>query len=198
MPFKIGAGNNKDAYRNMGDEELLIFAKEEGTKLMVAGYEILKEELNRRHIGVEIIEQIEHSIMLEYALKQKKFEEDFNKELFISSVEYALNEKKNGKSQYEIYVGLVERGIEEPYANHMINQLDEWAESLHKDASLDLQAGIGTLVLGFVVLYITLKIERFEIGAVLIILIGILKIISSLDKKKKYRKIVERFQHGQQ
>jgi len=108
--------------------------------------------------------------MLQYALKQKKFKEDFNKELFISSAGYALNEKKNGKSQYEIYVGLAERGIDEPYANHMINQLDEWAESLHKDASLSLQAGIATLVLGFVVLYITLKIERFEIGALLIIL----------------------------
>jgi len=80
----------------------------------------------------------------------------------------------------------------------MINQLDEWAESLHKDASLSLQAGIGTLVLGFVVLYITLKIERFEIRALLIILIGIVKIISSLDKKKKYRKIVEGIRHDQQ
>jgi len=80
----------------------------------------------------------------------------------------------------------------------MINQLDEWAESLHKDASLSLQAGIGTLVLGFVVLYITLKIERFEIRALLIILIGIVKIISSLDKKKKYRKIVEGTRHDQQ
>ena len=79
-----------------------------------------------------------------------------------------------------------------------INQLDEWAESLHKDASLSLQAGIGTLVLGFVVLYITLKIERFEIRALLIILIGIVKIISSLDKKKKYRKIVEAIRHDQQ
>jgi len=78
----------------------------------------------------------------------------------------------------------------------MVNKLDEWANSLHKDAVLNLQAGIGTLVLGLVVLYITLKIERFEIGAVLIILIGILKVISSLDKKKKYRKIVERLQHG--
>jgi hypothetical protein len=79
----------------------------------------------------------------------------------------------------------------------MINKLDEWAESLHKDASLNLQAGIGTLVLGFVVLYLTLKIERFEIGAVLILLIGILKIISSLDKRKKYRRIMERLQGDQ-
>jgi hypothetical protein len=99
MPNKIDCGRNKDAYRNMGDEELLFFAKQDGTKLTLAGYEILKEELNSRHIGGEIIEQIEHSIMLEYALKRKKFEEDFNKELFISSVEYALNEKKNGKNQ---------------------------------------------------------------------------------------------------
>src|SRR3954464_8060538 len=102
MPFQIDSGNNKHAYRNMGDEELLIFAKEEGTKLTVAGYEILKEELNSRHIGGDIMAQIEHSIILEHALERKKFEEDFNKELFVSSIEYALNEKKNGKSQYEI------------------------------------------------------------------------------------------------
>jgi len=111
----------------------------------------------------------------------------------VSAVEYALNEKKEGKSQYDIYAGLIERGVSEPYANYMINKLDEWAHSLHKDAVTDLQAAIGIFVAGFVVLYITLKIEQFEISAAFIILIGITKIILSLDRKKKYMKIVDNF-----
>jgi len=67
-----------------------------------------------------------------------------------------------------------------------------------KTPPLAYRLALAPLVLGFVVLYITLIIERFEIGALLIILIEIVKIISSLDKKKKYRKIVETIRHDQQ
>jgi hypothetical protein len=193
MVNRIDLNTIKEAYRNMGDEKIFGFARDEGVKLSTDAYLLLKSELNVRNIGKEILDDIDHQIILQYSLNQKRFEEDVNHELFVSAIEYALNEKKEGKSQYDIYAGLIERGVSEPYANYMTNKLDEWAHNLHKDAVTDLQAAVAILVAGFVVLYITLKIDRFEISAAFIILIGIMKIILSLDRRRKYKKIVDNF-----
>ena len=116
----------------MGNEEILGFAREEGIKLSTDAYLIMRSESNDRNIGKEILDDIDHQIILQFSLNQKRFEEDVNQELFVSAVEYALNKEKEGKSQFEIYAGLIERGVSEPYANYMINKLDEWAQGLHK------------------------------------------------------------------
>lgn len=193
MANNIDLAAVRQAYRNMGDSELLVFAKEEGLTVASEAYLLLKEELARRNIGKEIAEELDHQLILRYSLQQKKFEEDVHKELFVSAIEYALNEKKDGKTQYNIYAGLIERGISEAYANHIINKLDEWAAALHKDAVTDLQAGIGIMVLGAIVLYVSIQIQHFELAGPIIFLGGIVRTVGSLDKKRYYKKIVDNF-----
>jgi hypothetical protein len=188
---KIELTRIRAAYQYMGDEELLSFSKNEGLKLTTDAYLILKEELRKRNIGAGIIEQLEHEIILQYSLRQKRFEEDLHKDLFISSLEFALSAKHRGVSRYDIYAGLIERGINDDYASYMVNKLDEWAMKLHKASVAEMQTGAGIFILGIIVLCITLKIQRFEISAGLILVIGLGRILTSWRSKNKFKKIID-------
>ena len=179
------------AYQYMGDEELLSFSKNEGLKLTTDAYLVLKEELQKRNIGANIIAQLEHEIILRYSLRQKKFEEDIHKDLFISSLEFALAAKRKGVSRYDIYAGLIEHGINEDYASYMINKLDEWAVKLHKGSVLEMQTGAGILVVGIIMLFMAVKIQQFEIVAGMILLTGLIRMLASWNRKNKFKKIID-------
>jgi hypothetical protein len=191
MSPRIELTRIREAYQYMGDEELLIFAKEEGLKLSTDAYLILKEELQKRTIGADILQQLEHEIILHYSLRQKRFEEDLHKDLFISSLEFALSAKHRGTSQYDIYAGLIERGINDDYASYMVNKLDEWALKLHKESTVEIQTGAGIFLLGIMVLCITVKIQRFEMAGAMIVITGLGRMLLSWNRKKKFKKIID-------
>lgn len=191
MSPKIELTSVRASYQYMGDEELLAFSKNEGLKLTTDAYLVLKEELQKRNIGAGIIAQLEHEIILRYSLRQKKFEEDIHKDLFISSLEFALASKRKSISRYDIYAGLIERGINEDYASYMINKLDEWAVKLHKGSVQEMQTGVGILVLGIVVLCMAVKIRQFEIPAGMILLTGLIRMLVSWNRKNKFKKIID-------
>lgn len=181
----------RETYRYMGDEELLSFAGTEGLKLTMDAYLLLKEELQERNIGAGIIRKLEQAIILQYSLQRKKFEEDLHKDLFSSSLEYALSEKYKGASRYTIYAGLVERGITDDYASYMVNKLDEWALQLQRQAAAEMQTGAGIFLLGIIVLCITVSIQRFEIAAAMIIVTGLARLLVSWKNKNRCKRIVE-------
>lgn len=191
MSPKIEMTSVRAAYQYMGDEELLSFSKNEGLKLTTDAYLVLKEELQKRNIGANIIAQLEHEIILRYSLRQKKFEEDIHKDLFISSLEFALAAKRKGVSRYDIYAGLIEHGINEDYASYMINKLDEWAVKLHKGSVLEMQTGAGILVVGIIMLFMAVKIQQFEIVAGMILLTGLIRMLASWNRKNKFKKIID-------
>ena len=181
----------REVYHHMGDAELLSFAQEEGLKLSMEAYLVLKAELEKRNTGDMVIRQLEHQIIVQYSLREKKFEQDIFTDLFISSLEYALEEKQKGSRQYTIYAGLVERGIQAEYANYMVNQLDEWAEQLRREALLKLYAGIGIGFTAVVVLYIALSIHKLELPAGLLLVFGLTFVVISWRRKNKFKKITK-------
>lgn len=181
----------RDAYANMYNEELLNFAKNDGLKITTDAFLILKEELTKRNIGADILKGLEHEIMLHVSLNSRRLSEDVNRNLFHEAIEFSLTQKQNGSSNYDIYVGLIEMGVSEKYSNRIINKLPEWTDGLHKDSNAELQAGVVTLILGIIAMYIAISIERFEIGAAMLLLLGIVKIIIWTTKKNQYQKILD-------
>lgn len=177
-------------YSNMEDDEILTFAKDESFKLTGDAFLILREELNGRGIGADILEKIEHNIILLASIDKQKAIENLNKNLYEGAIEFAFSEKAKGTSRYNIYVGLIEKGIDEGNSNLIINRLDEWAEKLIRDAVNEMQAGVAIVILGIIVWVVTLKIERFEIGAILLLIIGLLRIAIYANKRSRYKTIL--------
>ncbi len=191
MPYRIDLDTVRDVYRNMGDDHLLSFAREEGLHLTTDAYEVLKQELASRNIGWDIINGIEHEIILQYGLRQKKFQEDLGKDLFAASVDYALTEKHAGSSRYDIYAGLIERGIPEESSNYIINRLDEWAASLKNDAVGSIVTAIGMLLAGVALLAVNARTGRFGYPGVFLLLCGLIALVRSIDSKRKYSRILD-------
>ena len=185
----------KECYSGMYDDEILQFAEKNGLNLSSDAFLILREELKRRKIGQELLNNLEHEIILQSGILRKSFIEKFNTKLFDEAVNYALTQKEKGSSNYEIYSGLIEMGITEEYSNYIVNKIDDWTLSLKADSSLEIQTGIVMLLIGFGLLYITIEIEHFEAGAILFILISIFRIFSFSWKRNRYKKILLQIQN---
>ena len=93
-------------------------------------------------------------------------------------------------SNYYIYAGLIEKGIDEETSNTIVNRLDEWTEKLLNETVTEIQARVGILIIGIIAVIVTLRIERFDIGAILLVLIGVMRIAIYASKKSKYKTIL--------
>jgi hypothetical protein len=191
MPDNIDLNRIREVYANMQDEELLHFARKEGMRITADAFLLLRAEMHKRNIGHEILFALEHEFILQDSLKRKKLTEDLNIKTLVDATEYSLTQKEKGVSNYDIYAGLVEQGLHEGYANHMVNQLDAYASELRKDARSDIQAGIFTFLLGCIALYITIRIEHFYLAAATVPIIGIGYLIKGLIKHNKLQKVLE-------
>lgn len=185
------------AYANMGDVELLDFAKNEGVKLSVDAFLVLRQECNKRGIGAETIRAMEHEIILQESLKSRRLSEDLNNSLFQEALDFSLTKKKQGASDYDIYAGLIEMGVNDEYSNHIVNKLPEWTDRLHKDSTTEIQTSIGIILLGILATYVAISIGQFQLGAIIIIIVGLVKVILWSLKKGNYKKIIEQFESEQ-
>ncbi len=191
MSNEIDISRIHEAYANMYDEELLDFAKKEGARISADAFIVLREELNRREIGADIIQQLEHEIILQASLSSKRFTEDINKSLFNEAFEFCLSQKQAGTTNYDIYAGLIEMGVDEEYANYMVNKIQDWTENLQKSSKTDLQVGVIILILGSMALYVAATNGRFEFVMILISIAGLVRIITSVNKNSRYKKILD-------
>ena len=177
-------------FSRMTDEEILFFAKESGRTLSSDGFLILREELSKRSIGFDIVKDLEHEIILQNGLNVKKFEEDVQRDLFVKAWEYAFALREAGESDYTIFNGLLKLDINEDYAHHIVRNIKAQAEVLKKDAITDIQAGIGIFLIGLLLLYGAISIDRFQIPAGLVPIIGIVKTFMPLRKLDRLKKII--------
>ncbi|HMG66108.1 MAG TPA: hypothetical protein VK588_00425 [Chitinophagaceae bacterium] len=194
MQSQIDINTVRETFRQMGNAELLAFAEQDGMNISTGAYHALKEEMLLRGIGKQMMDRIDHGIILNYALKQKELIGDANRNLFAAALEYALTAKKDGATQYEIYAGLIERGVPDDYANYMINNLDQWARTLQSEAVTTLQAGIALVVLGVLISWLTITIGQFIFAGPVVLLIGLIRMVTGFDRRKKYKKILQNLQ----
>jgi hypothetical protein len=194
MPDKIALERIRHAYANMEDEELLNVAKTDGMKLYADAFVLLKEEMNKRGIGIEELKKLEHEIILRASLNNQRLDEDIDNNLFQQAIGFALSEKKKGTSNYDIYAGLIEMGVSDESASYMVNKIEEWTDRLHKDSKSEFQAGIGILILGVVLTYIAVSIGNFVIAASTLILIGAVRIIVGAYKNLRFKEILDQIE----
>ena len=179
----------------MADEEILLFAKTEGMNLTSDALICLRDELNKRNIGREIMEALEHEIIFQYGLKVKKFEENAKLDIYIEAWNYAFKMKAGGHSDYEIHSGLQQMSISSEYAFYITSNLRKKAESLIKDSISDAQAGLVIMIIGFFLVYYSFQIGHFQAVAILIGVAGIFRIALSNIRKSRYQKIIDNIEN---
>lgn len=177
----------------MSDNQILSFAKENGMTLSSDGFLILREELNRRNIGSEILKELEHEIILHQSLQIKKIEEDVHRDLFQKAWEYAFTAREKGESDYIIFNELLKLDIREDYAHHIIRNIKTQAETLKKDAINEVQTGFGIFLVGLLLLYGAISIDRFQIPAGIVPIIGVVRIFVYMRKIERLKKIISSY-----
>lgn len=181
----------KELYAQMSDEALINFAKTEGKELTSTAFLLLKEEFKKRELHSQVIDELGHSIILQQSLKERQFPLDFASDLTPQIWDYAFEEKMKGVSSHDIYHGIMKMGIASEYAYFVINNLKNRALAIKKDASSDVSAGYGIIVLGIVVLYVLYSMGRLESIGVVIIIVGIIRLFSAMMRKEKAMKVIE-------
>jgi hypothetical protein len=120
----------RQSFLSMTDEELLVFGKYEGPKLTAEAFHLLKEEFEKRNLDTTVLESSEIDKQLEDLQKQTTFEKATAYEFTATLWKYALDEKENGKTDYEIYNALLKKGVSEDYAYMLLQSLESKAKEL--------------------------------------------------------------------
>jgi Flp pilus assembly protein TadB len=181
----------KEKYAQMSDEALTHFAKTEGSKLTSTAFLLLKEEFQKRELDIEVIRDLEHNIILRQSLNERQFQSDFSDNLTMRVWEYAFEQKMKGVSSYKIYEGIMNMGIASEDAWFVINNLKRRALEVKKDASGDVSAGYGIIVLGIIVLYILYSMGRLQSIGVVIIVVGIVRLFTAMMRRERVTKVIE-------
>lgn len=193
MKDKLLTDQIRKNFSSMTDNQIINLAKENGRTLSSDGFLILREELNKRKIGSDILEELEHEIILQQSLQVKKFEEDIHRNLFVKVWEYAFTAREKGESDYEIFNKLLELDIKDDYAHHIVRNIKGQAEILKKDAISDIQAGVVIFFIGLLLLYGAISIGRFQIPAGIVPILGVVRIFIYMRKAERLKKIIDSY-----
>lgn len=188
----------KEAYARMNDAEILTFLKEEGLKLSGDAFLILREELKKRNIGADQLATIEHEIILRASIDKERAADRLNNDLYADAIAFAFLQKEKEGSDYDIYAGLIEKGINEEHSNIIVNRLDEGAKKLMEDARTGIITGWVISILGVAAILVTREIKYFSLPAIMLLLSGIITIIASTRKRSRYEKILKNIKEEEQ
>jgi hypothetical protein len=181
----------KEKYSRMSDESLIHLAKTEGSQLTATAFLLLKEEFQERDLDMQVIRDLEHNIVLRQSLNETQHQFDLSTNFTKRVWEYAFEQKMKGVSSYKIYEGIMNMGVTSDDAYFVINTLKARALEVKKDASADVSAGYGIIVLGIVVLYILYSMGRLQSIGVVIIVVGVVRLFTAMMRKEKVTKVIE-------
>jgi hypothetical protein len=187
----------QEEYDQMSDEQLLAFANNEATKLTPDSFYILKKEFERRKLDAKIIDEADiNRSLLDYN-RQKANENTMALEINQVIWKYAMDQKEKGKTDSEIYNGLIAKRINPDYAFFIIKELEGRAESIIDDTDTEMVVGgffiVGGIVLFFVKSSANLS-DIYILYAFILIITGIVRLYISSNTKSKFKRILENIQ----
>ncbi|MEO7049616.1 MAG: hypothetical protein ABI091_30210 [Ferruginibacter sp.] len=182
----------KAQYSKMPDEELIRFAQNESQNLTIESFRLLISEFESRNLDIGILESVETDKELAKLNTQTFFEQKTSQEFEQSLLQYALSEKEKGKSNIDIYNGLLQKGVSEEYAFMFVQSLSWKVESLVDGYDTNLILS-GVFVLGGIIMLLLYSGETFgpmfALYGFILILLGIFGVIRNYSNKQKYQSI---------
>lgn len=184
----------KEQYARMTDRELQLFAVNEADKLTLQSFHLLKAEFEKRNLDLSVIESAEIDKSLANLDRQTVFEKKATLEFTNSIWTFALDQKEAGKTNFEIYHLLLNKGVDQQYAFMLTQSLDTKSKELKENYTNEMIAGWIILCVGLLAVYLAFNgtlSGMFGLYGFLITAGGGFKIYKSALKKEKYQKITQ-------
>jgi hypothetical protein len=184
----------KEQYQRMSDEELIRFAKNESQKLTPTSFHLLKVELGSRNLDPAILESILVDRELKEATKLSEFEKTTAEEFTVTIWKFAFDEKEKAKSNEEIFNSLIKKNINPDYAWMLIESIEPKARELADSFGTEIIIGWILVLVGGLLVLFNLNYEsseaRYLLWGGLLVILGLIRLITSYTKKSKYQTIV--------
>ena len=147
----------REQYARMTDEELQVFAINEADKLTIESFHLLKQEFEKRNLDLNILNSAEIDKALSDLGKQTTFEKITAHEYAESVWQFALNEKEAGKTNFEIYNSLLNKGVDKQYAFMLVQSLDTKSKELKENFDTEIIAGWLILFGGLLAIFLAIN-----------------------------------------
>jgi hypothetical protein len=121
---------------------------------------------------------------------RKRLAEDIKGHLYKEAIRFMLGKKQQGTSNYEIYAGLIELGVDNEQANYLVSKLGDYATEMKEQAIKTIKYSIILIVIGSIGFCIGLTIDRYISLTGTFMLLGVVQIIIYLVRKKQYEKVL--------
>jgi len=141
----------RDNYSRMTDDQLINLAKTEGKDITSEAILILQEEFTNRKLDISVFKSLNDIKIAKRIRDIEKAQESALSEFINSIWNYAFDSKEDGKSNEEIYKGLINKGLDEQQSTLVIKTLESKAiENLDALDTEMLHGGL-TCACGFII-----------------------------------------------
>lgn len=181
-------------YSKMEDGQLIKIAREDGHTLTPEAFQILKDEFKKRNLDYSHINDAEETKTLIHQEKIQEIKDDIQKDNLDAVWKYALEEKIHGTARNEIVARLVERGLDEPRAIELLNNLPIKIKDIIKAKDTKMLLGGIFFVAGILLRLLgnnTTDKGRILIGSWVLIIFALVRFFTGMEEKKKYKKYLE-------
>lgn len=187
----------KERYAQMSDDELIHLLKTEGREITESAFEALKQEFQARHLDISSFDSVEAAKSLKLsetiAMAKESVSNDFQSSLWT----YAFDMKRNGKSDEEIFSGLLGKGVDEEHSSLMIKTLESKITEVIASCDTEVRYGIFIFAAGLIITYLTYSLAANG-GTYVVawgaIVFGAVRFFRGLSHKDKYQAVLTNIQ----
>lgn len=184
----------KEQYERMPDEELVRFAVNEAQKISIESFHLLKSEFEVRNLDLNILETVQTEKDLAEAVKLSEFEKTTAFEFTRTIWQFAFDEKEKGKSNQVIYKALMQKKINDDYANMLIASMEPKAKELVESFDTDIIVSWIFTAAGALLLLYTLNMNTihaaFLIWGTVMLVGGIIRLARNYTQKRKFQVVL--------
>ena len=184
----------QEQYAKMPDEELTRFAKNESANLTIDSFRLLMSELETRNIDTNILDIAETERALAELSTKSFAEEKIAVDFELSLLDYALSEKEKGRSDADIYNGIIQKGLDEEYAFMFVQSLNWKVRALIDE--YDTRVIYGGVLTGIGLLSLVLVVNEtfgpiYALYGGVLLVVGIILLVRNSSGKQRHQSILK-------
>jgi len=187
----------KENYSRMADEELICLSQQDGKDLSSEAISALYQEFLKRKLDTTIFSSLRAYKAEEHQRHLQNIQESKAQEFTSSIWTYCFEAKAEGKTNDEIFQGLINLGLDDEQSSFVINSLEERAIEYEKAYDNEMLTGGAICAIGIILTVITYS-SALNGGTYVIawgaIIFGAIRFLKGINNKGKFSKILRTIQ----
>ena len=188
----IDASVIKDYYKNLSDSQLISLARNEGHQITADAFHILRDEFIKRDLDFSAIENAQEKKVEIINEHERQIIETASAQYMNSITRLAIAEKELNKSDDEIIVILIGKGLDLETAKQVLEGLDNKVQEFLDELNGQMLLGIGFFTGGLFITFVTYSYAANG-GTYVIawgaIIFGAIRFFRALSKKGYYNRV---------